>query len=67
MSDRGGAYVVDAVRTPIGRAGGALAGVRPDDLLAGGVESMSRAPWVLLKPCIGVGQGIAIVIENVGS
>ena len=25
-------YIVDAVRTPIGRYGGALAGVRPDDL-----------------------------------
>ncbi len=25
-------YVVDAVRTPVGRIGGALAGVRPDDL-----------------------------------
>jgi acetyl-CoA acetyltransferase family protein len=28
------AFVVDAVRTPVGRIGGALAGVRPDDLLA---------------------------------
>ncbi len=27
-------YVVDAVRTPIGRYGGALSSVRPDDLLA---------------------------------
>jgi 3-oxoadipyl-CoA thiolase len=27
-------YVVDAVRTPIGKYGGALAAVRPDDLLA---------------------------------
>ncbi|MFI9227064.1 thiolase family protein [Streptomyces rimosus] len=27
-------YVVDAVRTPIGRYGGALSGVRPDDLAA---------------------------------
>src|SRR3954471_24461867 len=26
------AYIVDAVRTPFGRYGGALAGVRPDDL-----------------------------------
>jgi acetyl-CoA acetyltransferase family protein len=26
------AYIVDAVRTPVGRYGGALAGVRPDDL-----------------------------------
>jgi len=28
------AYILDAVRTPIGRAGGALADVRPDDLAA---------------------------------
>ena len=28
------AYIVDAVRTPVGRHGGALAGVRPDDLAA---------------------------------
>jgi len=30
----GEAYIVDAVRTPIGRYGGALSGVRPDDLAA---------------------------------
>jgi acetyl-CoA acyltransferase len=29
-----GSYIVDAARTPIGRIGGALADVRPDDLLA---------------------------------
>ena len=29
-----GAYIYDAVRTPFGRAGGALSGVRPDDLAA---------------------------------
>lgn len=28
------AYVLDAVRTPIGRYGGALSGIRPDDLAA---------------------------------
>ena len=28
------AFIVDAVRTPVGRHGGALAGVRPDDLAA---------------------------------
>ncbi|MEJ6555372.1 acetyl-CoA C-acyltransferase [Microbacterium esteraromaticum] len=31
MSD---AYLVDGVRTPVGRYGGALAGIRPDDLAA---------------------------------
>src|SRR3954447_5666578 len=30
----GDAFIVDAVRTPIGKYGGALAGVRPDDLAA---------------------------------
>ena len=30
----GASFVVDAVRTPFGRHGGALAGVRPDDLAA---------------------------------
>lgn len=38
-------YVVDAVRTPIGKYGGALAGVRPDDLAAGVVGALvSRVP-----------------------
>jgi 3-oxoadipyl-CoA thiolase len=30
----GNAYVIDAVRTPIGKYGGALASLRPDDMLA---------------------------------
>ena len=39
------AYILDAVRTPFGRYGGALAKVRPDDLGAHVVEAMlSRAP-----------------------
>jgi acetyl-CoA acetyltransferase family protein len=38
-------YVLDAVRTPIGRYGGALAGVRPDDLAAHVVgEVVRRSP-----------------------
>ena len=28
------AFICDAVRTPIGRSGGALSGKRPDDLAA---------------------------------
>lgn len=28
------AYIVDAIRTPVGKYGGALAAVRPDDLAA---------------------------------
>ncbi|WP_433497698.1 thiolase family protein [Sphaerimonospora sp. CA-214678] len=38
-------YIVDAVRTPFGRYGGALAGVRPDDLAAHVIRSLTgRAP-----------------------
>jgi acetyl-CoA acetyltransferase family protein len=33
-------YVLDAVRTPLGRIGGALAGVRPDDLAATAVKAV---------------------------
>lgn len=41
----GQAYVYDAMRTPFGRYGGALAGVRPDDLAAFVVgEQVRRAP-----------------------
>jgi acetyl-CoA acetyltransferase family protein len=39
------AYVLDAVRTPFGRYGGALAGVRPDDLAAHVVRALvERSP-----------------------
>ncbi|HEX8306714.1 MAG TPA: thiolase family protein [Jatrophihabitans sp.] len=42
MSD---VYVLDAVRTPIGRYNGALAGVRPDDLAAHAIRSLvQRSP-----------------------
>ncbi|MFC4329726.1 acetyl-CoA C-acyltransferase [Streptomyces andamanensis] len=38
-------YVVDAVRTPFGRYGGALAGVRPDDLAAHALRALlARTP-----------------------
>jgi acetyl-CoA C-acetyltransferase len=41
------AYVIDAVRTPIGRYGGALGTVRPDDLLAHAIRvCMDRNPDV---------------------
>ena len=39
MNDRD-AVIVDAVRTPIGRHGGALARVRPDDLAAAAIEAL---------------------------
>lgn len=39
------AYIVDAVRTPIGRYGGALSTVRPDDMLAHMIKALvSRNP-----------------------
>ncbi len=144
MSD---VWIIDAVRTPIGRHGGSLASVRPDDLaagiirallertgvqpgdiedvilgcanqagednrnvarmaallaglpvevpgqtvnrlcgsglqavnsafhalqagegdvfLAGGVESMSRAPWVMLKPAVGFARGTPELADTV--
>ncbi|WP_431999171.1 thiolase family protein [Streptomyces sioyaensis] len=38
-------YVVDAVRTPVGKYGGALATVRPDDLAAGALRALlDRTP-----------------------
>src|SRR5215216_2344922 len=41
------AYIIDAVRTPVGKYGGALATVRPDDLLAHVIkELMARNPSV---------------------
>src|SRR5215216_2581232 len=41
------AYIIDAVRTPVGKYGGALATVRPDDLLAHVIkELMARNPSI---------------------
>ncbi|RYY48564.1 MAG: acetyl-CoA C-acyltransferase [Chitinophagaceae bacterium] len=40
-------YIIDAVRTPIGKYGGALANVRPDDLLAHAIKALiARNPNV---------------------
>ena len=48
-------YVVDSVRTPIGKYGGALSGIRPDDLLA-----------IVIKALIGRNKNIDInAIEDV--
>lgn len=33
-------YIIDAVRTPIGKYGGALSGIRPDDLLAHVIKAL---------------------------
>lgn len=64
-------YIVDAVRTPIGKIGGALAGVRPDDLAAGAISSLlQRTPE--LDPAeiddvhFGNGNGAGEENRNVG-
>ncbi|SEG96780.1 acetyl-CoA acetyltransferases [Nonomuraea solani] len=55
-------YVVDAVRTPFGRYGGALAGIRPDDLAAHVVRAIAerndqrRADEVILGNANGAGE-----------
>jgi acetyl-CoA acetyltransferase len=33
-------YIIDTIRTPVGKFGGALANVRPDDLLAHVIKSL---------------------------
>lgn len=33
-------YIIDAVRTPVGKYGGKLSGIRPDDLLAGVIKNL---------------------------
>jgi len=40
------AWIVEAVRTPIGRAGGQLCGVRPDDLAAVALRAVLARPGV---------------------
>jgi acetyl-CoA acetyltransferase len=48
-------YVIDSIRTPIGKYGGALSGIRPDDLLA-----------LVIKALVGRNKNIDInAIEDV--
>jgi acetyl-CoA acetyltransferase family protein len=65
------AFIIDAVRTPIGKIGGALAGVRPDDLAAGAIAALiARHPG--LDPAsiddvhLGNGNGAGEENRNVG-
>jgi 3-oxoadipyl-CoA thiolase len=47
MNARNTAYIIDTVRTPIGKYGGALHSIRPDDLLAHVVRAiMQRNPGI---------------------
>ena len=41
------AFIIDAVRTPIGKFGGTLSTVRPDDLAALTIKKLlARLPWL---------------------
>ena len=40
-------YVIDAIRTPIGKYGGALSNVRPDDLLAYVIKALVKRNLIL--------------------
>ena len=44
------AFICDAVRTPIGRYGGALSSIRPDDLAAAAIQGlMKRSPTLRME------------------
>ncbi|MCU4186763.1 thiolase family protein [Acidiferrimicrobium sp. IK] len=65
------AFVYDAVRTPFGRFGGALAGVRPDDLAAAVVRAvMERSPRLdpaaVDEVTLGLANGAGEDNRNVG-
>ena len=63
-------YIVDAVRTPMGKIGGSLAGVRPDDLAAGVIQGLlgrhaDLDPVGLDDICFGNGNGAGEENRNV--
>jgi acetyl-CoA acetyltransferase len=63
------AWIVGAVRTPVGRHGGALSPVRPDDLGALALEKLMERTGVPPEEVedvymVGVGQGIAMAVES---
>ena len=64
------AFVRDKVRTPMGRYAGALASVRADDLAALPLTALVQrnrgaGRYALCTMCVGVGQGIALILERV--
>ncbi len=63
------AWIIDAVRTPIGRYGGALASVRPDDLaavvIAGIVERTGIDPTLIEDVVFGCANGAGEDNRNV--
>lgn len=60
------AFIRDAIRTPVGRHGGALSAVRADDLATLPLSALTIG-WRhgLCCMCIGVGQGLAPIVERV--
>lgn len=64
------AWIVDAVRTPVGRHGGVLAGVRPDDLAAAVIEALvarTGAPPARIEDVVlGNANGAGEENRNVG-
>lgn len=63
-------YIADAVRTPIGKIGGALAGTRPDDLAASAIAGLlARSPDLdpahIGDVCFGNGNGAGEENRNV--
>ncbi len=66
------AFIIDAVRTPIGRLGGALAGVRPDDLVAGAFAGLLQRlpdarPGTIDEVYVGDANGAGEDNRNVGA
>ncbi len=64
-------FIIDAVRTPIGKIGGALADVRPDDLASGAIASLLERvpdldPHHLDDVHFGNGNGAGEENRNVG-
>jgi acetyl-CoA acetyltransferase family protein len=62
-------FVVDAVRTPVGKIGGALAGVRPDDLAAAvltGLAGRGTDPGAVDEVQFGDANGAGEDNRNVG-
>ena len=65
------AFIIDAVRTPIGKIGGALAGVRPDDLAAAAISALldrhpDLDPATIDDVHFGNGNGAGEENRNVG-
>jgi len=59
MSSTRDALIIDAVRTPVGRHGGALASVRPDDLLAIAIKGVVERTGVAVDEIEDVVMGCA--------